>query len=370
MEPTFWKYLDVFSAIFCLIYALQTLIVHKKRHAHHRYFFLFLLNLGVLLVFLSLVAFKVKVAVLAVLPIFEFAFLNLAPSMYLNIKSLVSPQEKSTHFKHYILPLTFLFLIGVFSLLAITQTGELQVLSVNWVRYLFFTSTFAFVFQNGWYIFLIFRRLRLHKKNLESYFSFTEKIDLSWLKIHTLGYVLFILGMIVINLLPGPSELSSDIHRVFLFLYVNFIGINALRQSPVYAQEEEKEALEIESKELSEKQLATIDQLQERFEVLIHEQQLFLDQDLTIFKLAKIMGSNTNYLSILINSRYEMSFANFINLQRIEYAKKALQSGANQQLTIESIGNSSGFKSKSSFNAAFKKVEGITPSEYIKISAN
>ena len=149
MEPTFWKYLDVFSAIFCIIYALQTLIVHKKRHPHHRYFFLFLLNLGVLLVFLSLVAFQVKVAVLAVLPIFEFAFLNLAPSMYLNIKSLVSPHEKSAQFKHFIVSLTFLFLIGIFCLLAITQTGALQVLAVKWVRYLFFTSTFAFVVQNG-----------------------------------------------------------------------------------------------------------------------------------------------------------------------------------------------------------------------------
>ena len=119
MENTIWKYVDLFSAIFCIIYALQTLILRKKIQAYHRYFFLFLMSLGVLLVFLSLVAFKVKIAVLAVLPVFELAFLNLAPSMYLNVKSLVSPTERKFHLKHFIIPISFLFTTGVCSSLSL-----------------------------------------------------------------------------------------------------------------------------------------------------------------------------------------------------------------------------------------------------------
>jgi AraC-like DNA-binding protein len=42
-----------------------------------------------------------------------------------------------------------------------------------------------------------------------------------------------------------------------------------------------------------------------------------------------------------------MNFANFINQQRVEYAKKALKKDENRLLTIESIGEASGFKSKS-----------------------
>lgn len=323
------------------------------------------MSLGVLLVFLSLVAFKVKIAVLAVLPVFELAFLNLAPSMYLNVKSLVSPTERKFHLKHFIIPISFLFTTGVCSSLSLTLSGDYQVFAVLCTRYIFFGSTFIFVVQNVFYIFLILKRLNTHKANLERYFSFSEKIDLAWLKLHVTGYFIFVTGMIVINLLPGSSELSSNIHRIFLFLYVNFIGINAVRQVPVYSKEEERNTVELEGKELSEKQLSTIDQLQKRFEDLINTQQLFLDQDLTIFKLAKLLESNTNYLSILINSRYQMNFANFINKQRVEYAKKALLDKSNRELTIEAIGNTSGFKSKSSFNAAFKKFEGTTPSEFI-----
>jgi AraC-like DNA-binding protein len=63
-----------------------------------------------------------------------------------------------------------------------------------------------------------------------------------------------------------------------------------------------------------------------------------------------------------------MNFANFINQQRVEYAKKALKKDENKLLTIESIGEKSGFKSKSSFNAAFKKFTGQTPSDYLKMS--
>jgi AraC-like DNA-binding protein len=50
----------------------------------------------------------------------------------------------------------------------------------------------------------------------------------------------------------------------------------------------------------------------------------------------------------------------------VEYAKKALKKDENRLLTIESIGEASGFKSKSSFNAAFKKFTGQTPSDYLK----
>jgi len=371
MENSFWKYIDVFSAVCCVVYAFQALILRKKLFSHHRYFFLFLANLGTLLVFLSLVVFQVKIAVITIFPFFELALLNLAPSMYLNVKSLVTPKDSGFRLKHFYIPLFFLLSTGIFSLLYLTQPGDIQVIYILTIRYLFFASTFVFVAQNVWYIYLIFRKLKEHRENLLRYFSYSEKIDLSWLKVHVIGYIIFISGMIIINLLPGSSELTSNIHRVFLFIYVNFIGINAVRQVPIYSKEEEAETeaetgtVTTESKELSKKQQATIDQLQHRFEQLIRAEQLYLDQDLTIFKLAKLMDSNTNYLSILINSRYQMNFANYINQQRIEYAKKALLDKENQDLTIEAIGNSAGFKSKSSFNAAFKKFEGTTPSEFI-----
>lgn len=365
MEATIWKFFDIFSAIFCLIYALQTVIIKKNLHLYDRFFISFLINLGILLTFLGLVAFQLKKAVLLSLPLFSFAFLSLGPNMFLNIRSLVSPNSNGKHLRHFILPTIFLvsFLLG--SILSLYATDTVKTWAIKFNIHLFFSTTFIFVFQNSWYIAGIIKQFKAHKENLKKYFTYSEQIELAWLKWHIFGYITFIVGMIVINLLPGPSEITSNIHRVFVFIYINFIGINALRQKPIYENHEKPEEVS-ESKEFSEKQKETIEQLKQRFEILIFQDKLYLDQELTIFKLSKLMDSNTNYLSTLINSTYQLNFANFINKQRVAYARQALLDQSNQQLTIESIGSASGFKSKSSFNAAFKKFTGKTPSEFMK----
>ncbi len=59
-----------------------------------------------------------------------------------------------------------------------------------------------------------------------------------------------------------------------------------------------------------------------------------------------------------------MNFSNFVNDFRIKYAAEILLDDNYKNFTIEAIGNLSGFSSKSAFNATFKKIIGVTPSEY------
>ena len=61
---------------------------------------------------------------------------------------------------------------------------------------------------------------------------------------------------------------------------------------------------------------------------------------------------------------YQQNFVTFINAYRIEYAKNLLNNPEKNNLTIEAIGQGSGFKSKSAFNNAFKKITGINPSDF------
>ena len=61
-----------------------------------------------------------------------------------------------------------------------------------------------------------------------------------------------------------------------------------------------------------------------------------------------------------------MNFVSFVNSYRIAEAKKLLLDPNKYNLTIEAIGNESGFKSKSAFNGAFKKITGMTPSAFVK----
>jgi AraC-like DNA-binding protein len=59
-----------------------------------------------------------------------------------------------------------------------------------------------------------------------------------------------------------------------------------------------------------------------------------------------------------------MSFSDYINQQRIEKVKKLLKSEDQKKYTLLAIAENAGFSSKSSFNAVFKKMTGLTPTQY------
>ena len=72
------------------------------------------------------------------------------------------------------------------------------------------------------------------------------------------------------------------------------------------------------------------------------------------------------YLSRIINERFGASFNDFVNEYRIKEAKSALRDPGQAERTILDIMYGSGFYSKSTFNTAFKKFTGVTPSKYRK----
>lgn len=81
---------------------------------------------------------------------------------------------------------------------------------------------------------------------------------------------------------------------------------------------------------------------------------------------AKMLDTNTKYLSLFINDRFDCNFTSFLNELRIEEAQGFLRNTDYDYLTIEVISQKSGFNSKGAFNAAFKKETGMTPSLYKK----
>lgn len=90
----------------------------------------------------------------------------------------------------------------------------------------------------------------------------------------------------------------------------------------------------------------------------------YLDEDLTLQKLAIQVGMPEKELSILINQQIGKHFFDFINEYRIKSAKILLKDQPN--LTVLEVLYQVGFSSKSSFYTAFKKETGVTPSDYRK----
>jgi AraC-like DNA-binding protein len=99
---------------------------------------------------------------------------------------------------------------------------------------------------------------------------------------------------------------------------------------------------------------------------LIVGEKLYLEPDLSLSKLNKRLGKSTQSISSVINQYGRRNFNDYINYYRIQDAKALLSKGESEKYTISSIAFDMGFSSLSSFNSAFKKFEGTTPSAYRK----
>ena len=92
----------------------------------------------------------------------------------------------------------------------------------------------------------------------------------------------------------------------------------------------------------------------------------YLNQKLLINQLARDINTNNKYLSYVINKEFDQNFVTFINNYRISESKIYMQDAEYENYKIEAIGNMAGFKSRSSFNNAFKNITGETPSAFRK----
>jgi YesN/AraC family two-component response regulator len=82
-------------------------------------------------------------------------------------------------------------------------------------------------------------------------------------------------------------------------------------------------------------------------------------------QLATALNTNIAYISKAIHLRRDVNFSALINYYRIEKVKQMMQSSSNKY-TFEYIATASGFRNLSTFNKAFKDIEGLTPSAYSK----
>ncbi len=94
------------------------------------------------------------------------------------------------------------------------------------------------------------------------------------------------------------------------------------------------------------------------------EDKLYLDPDLDIDKLTKILSCQKHHLSQVLNNNLQKSFNEYINEKRLAQVKLLLSNPQFNHLKIAGIAYDAGFNSLSSFNEIFKKSEGITPSRF------
>jgi AraC-like DNA-binding protein len=218
------------------------------------------------------------------------------------------------------------------------------------------------------YMFFIKKILKEYEFKIKSTLSSIENINLKWLKL-TIYLFTFIFGLIAIFLVLSLSGVNinyffNTIIPLLAALGILGLGYWGFRQPIIFPDESDNSRnKKYEWSTLTDEKA---DDYINKLKLIMHEEKPYLDSSLTLQKLADTIGITTQHLSQTINERMNQNFFDFVNCYRIKEAKRLLVDPRGELLTILAIAEELGFNSKSSFNTAFKKITGMTPSEYKK----
>ena len=107
-----------------------------------------------------------------------------------------------------------------------------------------------------------------------------------------------------------------------------------------------------------------MDEMKEKILNIIVMQKKYKDKDYSAKRLAEDLGTNTRYVSAVVNVRFHMNYASFVNKYRIEEAMSILVDKRYQDLRMEEVSDMVGFANRQSFYASFFKIMNMTPREY------
>ena len=100
-----------------------------------------------------------------------------------------------------------------------------------------------------------------------------------------------------------------------------------------------------------------------RLESVCQKKKIYLRSDISLQKLAKMLGTNRTYLSIIFHEVYNTTYYGFINSKRVVVAAQLLRE---KNVTVRDAMIACGFSSYNSFRDAFREVYGCRPGEYLR----
>ncbi|WP_185206346.1 MULTISPECIES: helix-turn-helix domain-containing protein [Chryseobacterium] len=154
---------------------------------------------------------------------------------------------------------------------------------------------------------------------------------------------------------------TVNLIQIFLGTYYKSLIQNIKSKEVIIEKKVSQPAAPVADKDL---QLA--ENIFEKIDQEVIGNKLFRNADLTISELSSTIKVNNNYISKAIKINGFDNFNHYINTHRVVYVKNKLHSDELKTMTLMHIYSEAGFKNQSTFNKVFKKIEGVTPSEYIQ----
>ncbi|WP_299241655.1 helix-turn-helix domain-containing protein [uncultured Aquimarina sp.] len=357
--PTFEKisllsFLDILLVIISsagllhgILFACYLIVFKKKKTLTN-------LLLGLILIFM---AFRIGKSVMlnfgdSLEPIFIFiglAFLLLiGPLFRWYILGMTSPNFKLPKYYYLeIIPFVFIFGSSLFVTKEWYENSKL-VIVIFGSGLLFIYLHLALYIAFGWWI--LKKTKQQYQQTIQTK---SQSAIFSWLRFLIIGFIVIWITY-VLNILDEtvPYIVGPILYSVIIY----FLSYKAF---------------ELKATDLDGAIFNTNDNdlLFDQISKLVADTKLYLEPDISLVKLSKMLGKSTQITSSVINQYAKRNFNDFINHYRVQEAKKLLSNSEGDKYTISAIAFDIGFSSLSSFNSAFKKFEGITPSRYRKDKA-
>jgi len=211
-------------------------------------------------------------------------------------------------------------------------------------------------------IYLGIALFRLHRlgARLKARLSAVERYDFRWVSLFSAASIAAyaVIAVLVGTLSHGHPLLPADkTVSLVLSVMVYALGWRGLFQESVPA------GIPAERPKYARSGLNSVDseRLLRDLRNLMEEEKPYLDPALSLNALASEAGMQPGELSRAVNEAAGSNFYDFVNSYRIEEAKRLLRDQAHRDRSVLDIAFGAGFRSKSTFNACFRKFTGLTP---------
>lgn len=305
------------------------------------------------------------------LPLFYFTLIPV--SLYFFVLYLIRPNYQFQRRDALLFVLPALEIAHQFSYaIQYFWTGELQ-LEGFW-NYKNINNLFELIALPAtlYVIFHAIQQLKAYEKDLYDNYAEVEEKNLAWLR-HTLlcGLGLVFIWMLVLYFdfqVSKKDMIFPKMAWIGLTIMICWIGYSmiirqGLLDSPVFG------IIDTTTKDTPPPKIELSSKTDEHYKNILdlfEADKIYKDSNLNLTILAEKAGLSKGYVSQIINQKRKQNFFEFVNAFRVEDVKQAMLHPASQHLSILGIAQNAGFKSKSTFNAVFKKTTGMTPSEYRK----
>lgn len=229
------------------------------------------------------------------------------------------------------------------------QFSELRFLFIRAIPWLQIVSLFA-------YTLIAFRRQGLSSESNGSHKSVINNILVAFT-----GFVVSFLSYYLMVTLFSYNKTSDYVISIAMSVFIYYIGYLGYSGLLVVNGNRKKYRNSV----LTEKES---DQIIKILNEAMLDQKVFLERTLSLDELSNKVGTPKHHLSQVLNEFLEKSFSDFVNEYRVEEAKKLLCS-EELNLSMNGIAEESGFNNRTTFNTAFKKFTGLTPSEFRRSSS-